>query len=96
MTAVLQETRDPQSGWEFDRDKVDQMILALLHLTSFTENNEQKAWKNFDWEALHRLHKRGLIENPFSQAKTVSLTKQGAKFSHDLFYQNFGTVLKVK
>ena len=41
-------------------DKIDDAVLALLHLTSFTEGRGEaastRAWKGHDWEALNRLH----------------------------------------
>jgi hypothetical protein len=40
-------------------------VLALLHLTSFTEGKGDlaftRAWKRHNWEALDRLHQMGLI-----------------------------------
>ena len=46
-------------------DKIDDAVLALLHLTSFTEGKGAlaftRAWKGHDWEALNRLHEKGLI-----------------------------------
>jgi hypothetical protein len=39
----------------YDEDKVDEMVLALLHLTLHGGN---RAWEGHDWEALDRLHKR--------------------------------------
>ena len=44
-------------------DKIDDAVLALLHLTSFTEGKGEfaftRAWKGHDWEALDRLHQKG-------------------------------------
>ena len=46
-------------------DKIDDAVLALLHLTSFTEGKGElaftRAWKGHDWEALNRLHQTGMI-----------------------------------
>ena len=56
-------------------DKIDDAVLALLHLTSFTEGKGElaftRAWKGHDWEALNRLHEKGLISDPKSKAKSV-------------------------
>ena len=43
---------------EIDRNKIDKAVLALLWLTL---HDERLAWKGFDWDALERLHARGLI-----------------------------------
>ena len=59
---------------EIDRDKIDEAVLALLWLTL---HDERRAWKGFDWDALERLHARGLIADPVNKAKSVILTDEG-------------------
>ena len=59
---------------EIDRDKIDDAVLALLWLTL---HDERRAWKGFDWDALERLHARGLIADPVNKAKSVILTDEG-------------------
>ena len=49
---------------DYDEGKVDEMVLALLYLTSFTEQGFVRAWKGHDWDALNRLHESGLISDP--------------------------------
>jgi hypothetical protein len=46
---------------EYDRERVDEMVLALLYLT-VTEQGEwgARAWKSHDWDALDRLHTKDL------------------------------------
>lgn len=46
---------------EIDEEKIDQAVLALLHLTL---HDGDRAWKSFDWDAMNRLHEKGLICNP--------------------------------
>ncbi len=41
-----------------DTDKIDEAVLALLWLT---RHDHGRAWKGFDWEALNRLHRKGMI-----------------------------------
>ncbi|MBC7286187.1 DUF6429 family protein [Hoeflea sp.] len=67
---------------EIDRDKIDEAILALLWLTL---HDERRAWKGFDWDALERLHARGLIADPVNKAKSVVLTDEGLRQSEELF-----------
>ena len=57
----------------FDRDKVDEIVLALMYLTL---HDSYRAWKGFDWQTLDRLHEKGWIENPISKAKSVVLTEE--------------------
>jgi hypothetical protein len=71
----------------FDRDKVDEIVLALMYLTL---HDSYRAWKGFDWETLDRLHEKGWIENPISKAKSVVLTEEGLAKSFSLFQHYFG------
>jgi len=34
---------------KYNEEKVDEMVLALLYLTSFTERGITRAWKGQDW-----------------------------------------------
>ncbi|MFH1950598.1 MAG: DUF6429 family protein [Pseudomonadota bacterium] len=76
---------------EYAKDKVDEMALALLYLTSFEEKGYgPRAWKGMDWEVMNRLHEKGYIGDPKSKAKSVHLTEVGAKLSETLFKKHFG------
>jgi hypothetical protein len=75
---------------DYDTEKVDDAVLALLHLTSWEEDSISRAWKGHDWEALERLHRKGLIANPRSKAKSVVLTDEGAARARELFERLFG------
>ena len=75
---------------KYDRDKIDDAVLALLHLTSFDDRGVTRAWKSHAWEVLHRLHERGLISDPKSKAKSVIVTAEGVKRSGTLFRELFG------
>ena len=55
-------------------DKIDDAVLALLYLTL---HDDDRAWKGFDWEALNRLHEKGMINDPVSKAKSVVFTPDG-------------------
>ena len=72
---------------EYDEDKVDEMVLALLFLTL---RGGYRAWKGHDWDAMDRLHKKGMIDNPVGKAKSVALTEEGLKRCEELFYKHFG------
>ena len=78
---------------EYDEDKVDEIVLALLYLTMFDEEPYgARAWKGHDWNALNRLHAKGYISDPKSKAKSVVLTEQGLRQSRKLFEKHFGEV----
>ena len=74
---------------EVNEDKVDDMVLALLSLTTFEDKPRLRAWKGQSWEVLNRLHRKGYISDPATKAKSVILTEDGAKRSQDLFEEYF-------
>lgn len=76
---------------EYDKDKVDEMILALLYLTTFKDGIAFRAWKGLDWDSLDRLHEKEYISNPKSKGKSVTLSEEGAKLSERLFKKHFGS-----
>jgi hypothetical protein len=71
---------------DYDTDKVDDAVLALLHLTRC----EFGAWKGHDWNALDRLHQKGYISDPRTKNKSVFVTKEGWRKAEQLFCQLFG------
>jgi hypothetical protein len=74
---------------EYNRHKVDEMTLALLLLTMFSDGNVTSAWKGRAWEVLDRLHDQGYISDPKGKAKSVVMTKEGIKRASDLFSTYF-------
>ncbi len=72
---------------EYDKDKVDEVVLALLFLTL---HDGCRAWKGMDWEAMKRLHAKGMIEDPVGKAKSVVLTEAGLTQCRALFVKHFG------
>ncbi len=72
---------------DYDRDKVDEIVLALMYLTL---HDSFRAWKGFEWETLDRLYEKGWIENPRSKAKSVVFTEEGLAQSISLFQRHFG------
>jgi hypothetical protein len=81
---------------DFDQDKVDDMVLALLFLTAFRSQGILRAWKGHDWETLGRLSSKGYISDPKSKARSVQMTEEGASRSQQLFEKYFGTATQRK
>ncbi|MGB8364849.1 MAG: DUF6429 family protein [Rhizomicrobium sp.] len=71
---------------DIDTDKIDEAVLALLHLTL---HDGYRAWKSFDWESTQRLFEKGFIENPANKTKSVVLTDEGLRESDRLFKKLF-------
>lgn len=74
-------------------EKIDEAVLALLHLTSFTDGQGgfavTRAWKSHDWDALDRLYEKGLISDPKNKNKSIILTEEGEKKAEALFQKFF-------
>ena len=72
-----------------DTDRIDDYVPALLLLG---RHNGQRVWKSFDWDAMDRLHKKGLISDPVGRAKSVVLTDEELEKAEqrfrDLFAKN--------
>ena len=75
------------AGWSTDREKVDEIVLALLWLTLA---GDRRAWKGHDWDALNRLHERGYISDPKTKAKSVVLSEEGERRAWELFARHLG------
>jgi hypothetical protein len=75
---------------DYDKEKVDEIVLALMWLAIHGDRHVTRAWKGFDWDTLDRLHKRGLISDPKSKAKSVALSDEAVKLSESLFKKHFG------
>lgn len=74
---------------DYDKDKVDEMMLALLYLTSTHDQYGTRAWKGFEREAFDRLIKKGYINDPGGKSPTVMLSEEGAALSKELFFKYF-------
>jgi hypothetical protein len=71
---------------DYDTDKIDDMVLALLRLTL---HEDDRAWNGHDWDAMDRLFQKGYIYDPRGKAKSVVLTEEGLKRSEQLFKHHF-------
>ncbi len=68
-----------------DTDRIDDAVLALLHLTLHDQN---RAGKGFDADALGRLRQKGMIDE-LTDEKSVALTGDGLQRSNQLFEAMF-------
>lgn len=74
---------------EYNKDRVDEMVLALLYLTSSHDKYGTRAWKGMDWEAMDRLYKKGYIGDPKGKTMSVVLTESGTRLSKEFFFKHF-------
>lgn len=75
----------------YDTEKVDEAVLALLWLTAFREKKDWpwRAWKGHDWDAMNRLYEKGFITDPHNRAKSVGFSDEGARRAEELFAKRF-------
>jgi hypothetical protein len=71
---------------DINTGKIDDAVLALLYLGL---HDGYRAWKGFDWDAMHRLHEKGYISDPVSKAKSVVFTEEGLPKSKRLCLELF-------
>ncbi len=75
---------------DYDTDRLDETVLALLHLDAWEEGEwGARAWKGVPWEATDRLHENGPIGDPKCKAKSVVLTPEGRKAAEEAFLRLF-------
>ena len=69
----------------------DEAVLALLYLGIFESHSVggARAWKSFDWDAMGRLHEKGLISDPAGKARSVVLTETGLREAEAAFLRLF-------
>jgi Domain of unknown function (DUF6429) len=71
---------------EINTDRIDEAVLALLLLG---RHDGDRVWKSFDWDAMDRLHRKGMISDPVGKAKSVVLTEAGEREAERLFREMF-------
>lgn len=75
-----------------DTGRRDEIVLALLWANSFEEKfGGHRAWKSLPWDALDRLHAKGLIGDARSRAHSVALDDTAFERGRELFEQWFAT-----
>jgi hypothetical protein len=72
---------------DIDPDRIDDATLALLLLG--LHDDAGSVWKSFDWDALDRLHAKGLISDPRRKAKSVVLSDAGRAEAERLMRELF-------
>lgn len=90
---LLPRPDQPRKQMKYNKDKVDEMTLALMYLvmSETDEGGGAWAWKGFGWETLERLHRKGLIRDLKNKTKSVGLTEEGFKRSEELFLRHFAS-----
>ena len=74
---------------DVDAEKLEQAVLALLHLNMFDEKLGKRTWKALPWSVMDKLHQKGYISDPTTKNKSVWLSDEGAKLSEELFEKLF-------
>lgn len=71
---------------EPDWDRVEDVALAILSLTLHDGN---RVWKQISWDVTDRLHEKGLISNPRTRTKSVSLSPEALERAERVFQSLF-------
>ena len=71
---------------DYDDDKIDEAVLALLGAHEF-ENG--RVWKRYDFGVMDRLYEKGYITNPRTKNESVHLTEPGLALAKELAARHF-------
>jgi len=71
---------------KLNEERIDDAVLALLYLNLY---HCGVVWKGFDWDAMNRLHEKGLISDPVRKAKSVGFSEDGEEQARKIFEQMF-------
>jgi hypothetical protein len=74
---------------DVDAEKLQQAVLALLHLNTIDEKSGKRAWKALPWSVIDQLYEKGYISDPATKAESVWLSDEGARLSEQLFEKLF-------
>mgnify|MGYP001565956872 CR=1 FL=1 len=74
---------------EYDKDKVDELTLALLFLGMSRMKEGGRAWRGFDQQTLARLHQRGWIGDPMEKGTSIGVSAEGMKKAAEFFKKHF-------
>jgi hypothetical protein len=74
---------------QVDGEKLQQAVLALLHLNTFEQKSGKRAWKALPWSVMDQLHDKDYISDPATKAKSVWLSDEEARLSEELFEKLF-------
>ena len=74
---------------QYDKDKVDEMTLALLYLVMSRDREGGRAWKGIEGDTLDRLHQKGWISDPRGKGPTVGVSAEGMQKAEELFRKHF-------
>ncbi len=92
LTAALGTPAADGYHGSMDLARIDETVLALLYLGIHERHRAipgARTWKSHDWDALDRLHVRGLISDPATKAKSVLLTEDGLREAEAAFRRLF-------
>jgi uncharacterized protein DUF6429 len=74
---------------DLDAEKLQEAVLALLHLNTFEQKSGERASKALPWSVMDQLHDKGYISDPATKAKSVCLSDEGARLSEELSQKLF-------
>ncbi len=72
---------------DYDQDKVEEFVLALLGVFEFDRG---KVWKRYDFAVMDSLYSKGLNSNPKGRQESVFLSAEGFARAKELAAIYFG------
>lgn len=71
----------------YDREKIEELVLALLGVFEFEHG---RVWKRYDFDVMEALHAKGFITDPRNRTESAHLTPEGLAKAKELAARHFG------
>jgi hypothetical protein len=68
---------------------IEEIVLGLLYLNVFDDYGATRAWKSLNLDALKKLYRKGYISDPFTRAKSVTVTNEGLDRGYEMARRYF-------
>jgi hypothetical protein len=73
---------------DYDKDKVDELAMALMFLTTSKIGSGGRSWRGFDAATLERLHAKGWISDPNAKGTSLMLSPEGMATAEAAFHKH--------
>jgi len=73
-----------------NQEKLAEVALEILSLSSFADPMEVRAWKGMDWDLMNMLFEKGWISDPVGKQKSIVMSEEGVKLAEEFLEKHFG------
>ena len=73
-----------------NQEKLAEVALEILSLSSFADPMGVRAWKGMDWDLMNMLFEKGWISDPVGKQKSIVMSEEGVKLAEEFLEKHFG------